>query len=85
MAHHNCIFVELIQQAPRFDSGGVFSQDPALSYVRSEKSMNSDQRRAVHKVNLLFLFLLFLADKSTTLFVFYYFWCSWQFSGTFSL
>ncbi|ONK72257.1 uncharacterized protein A4U43_C04F17470 [Asparagus officinalis] len=37
-------------EAPRFDSAGVFSQDPALSYVRSEKSINNDQRRAVHKI-----------------------------------
>ncbi|KAK9207638.1 hypothetical protein WN943_017928 [Citrus x changshan-huyou] len=37
-------------EAPRFDSGSVFSQDPALSYIWSEKSLNDDQRRAIIKV-----------------------------------
>lgn len=37
-------------EAPRFDSGCVFSQDPALSYIWSEKSLNDDQRRAIIKV-----------------------------------
>ncbi|OIW07362.1 hypothetical protein TanjilG_10197 [Lupinus angustifolius] len=37
-------------EAPRFDSGSVVSQDPAISYVWSEKSLNDDQRRAVLKI-----------------------------------
>lgn len=37
-------------QAPRFESGGLLSQDPAISYVRSEKSLNDDQRRSIHRV-----------------------------------
>lgn len=41
-------------QAPRFDSGSAFSQDPALSYIWSEKSLNDDQRRAIIKVILCF-------------------------------
>ncbi|XVF41374.1 hypothetical protein PTKIN_Ptkin01aG0275400 [Pterospermum kingtungense] len=36
--------------APRFDSGCIFSQDPAISYIRSEKSLNDDQRRAILKI-----------------------------------
>lgn len=39
-------------QAPRFESGGIYSQDPALSYVRLEKHLNDDQRRSIHKVKL---------------------------------
>lgn len=47
-----------------FDSGGIVSQDPAISYVRSEMTLNDDQRRAIHKVRRFFLlipqcFLLF--------------------------
>ncbi|OAY77110.1 DNA replication ATP-dependent helicase/nuclease DNA2, partial [Ananas comosus] len=37
-------------EAPRFDTGGLFSQDPAISYVRSEKSLNDDQRRSIQKI-----------------------------------
>lgn len=37
-------------QSPRFDSGGIFSQDPAISYIWSEESLNSDQRRAIVKI-----------------------------------
>ncbi|KAJ4958932.1 hypothetical protein NE237_026043 [Protea cynaroides] len=37
-------------EAPRFDSVGIFSQDPAISYVRSEKNLNKDQRRAIQKI-----------------------------------
>ncbi|KAL1535834.1 DNA helicase [Salvia divinorum] len=37
-------------EMPRFDSGCVFSQDPAISYVWSEKSLNDDQRRAILKI-----------------------------------
>ncbi|KAK8715914.1 hypothetical protein V6N13_043239, partial [Hibiscus sabdariffa] len=36
--------------APRFDSGCIFSQDPAISYIWSEKSLNNDQRRAILKI-----------------------------------
>ncbi|TYH76445.1 hypothetical protein ES332_D04G086400v1 [Gossypium tomentosum] len=36
--------------APRFDSGCIFSQDPAISYIWSEKSLNDDQRRAILKI-----------------------------------
>ncbi|KAE8695691.1 DNA replication ATP-dependent helicase/nuclease DNA2-like isoform X2 [Hibiscus syriacus] len=35
---------------PRFDSGCIFSQDPAISYIWSEKSLNNDQRRAILKI-----------------------------------
>ncbi|XP_043718430.1 DNA replication ATP-dependent helicase/nuclease JHS1 isoform X4 [Telopea speciosissima] len=37
-------------EAPRFDSAGIFSQDPAISYVRSEKNLNKDQRKAIQKI-----------------------------------
>ncbi|GFP90454.1 DNA replication ATP-dependent helicase/nuclease dna2 [Phtheirospermum japonicum] len=37
-------------EMPRFDSGCIFSQDPAISYVWSEKSLNDDQRRAILKI-----------------------------------
>ncbi|KAL5973677.1 hypothetical protein ACLOJK_030333 [Asimina triloba] len=47
-SHLRKVIVDL--EVPRFDSGGIFSQDPAISYVRSEKNMNDDQRRAVHKI-----------------------------------
>ncbi|XP_021906546.1 DNA replication ATP-dependent helicase/nuclease DNA2-like [Carica papaya] len=40
----------LILQAPRFDSGCILSQDPAISYIWSEKSLNDDQRRAILKI-----------------------------------
>ncbi|XP_057510867.1 DNA replication ATP-dependent helicase/nuclease JHS1-like [Actinidia eriantha] len=35
---------------PRFDSGCIFSQDPAISYIWSEKNLNNDQRRAIIKI-----------------------------------
>ncbi|XP_068650262.1 DNA replication ATP-dependent helicase/nuclease JHS1 [Aristolochia californica] len=47
-SHLRKIIVDL--EAPRFDSGVIFSQDPAISYVQSEKSLNEDQRRAVRKI-----------------------------------
>ncbi|XP_010275324.1 PREDICTED: DNA replication ATP-dependent helicase/nuclease DNA2 [Nelumbo nucifera] len=47
-SHLRKMIVDL--EAPRFDSGGIFSQDPAISYVRSEKSLNNDQRRAIQKI-----------------------------------
>ncbi|KAL6964900.1 DNA replication ATP-dependent helicase/nuclease jhs1 [Sarracenia purpurea var. burkii] len=37
-------------EAPRFDSGCIFSQDPAISYIWSEKNLNNDQRRAIIKI-----------------------------------
>ncbi|XP_047955543.1 DNA replication ATP-dependent helicase/nuclease JHS1 [Salvia hispanica] len=37
-------------EMPRFDSGCILSQDPAISYVQSEKSLNDDQRRAILKI-----------------------------------
>ncbi|KAM7512220.1 hypothetical protein LguiB_011095 [Lonicera macranthoides] len=37
-------------KAPRFDSGCIFSQDPAVSYIWSEKNLNDDQRRAILKI-----------------------------------
>lgn len=46
-------------QVPRFDTGGLFSQDPAISYVRSEKNLNDDQRRAIQKVTNFPLLILY--------------------------
>ncbi|KAI4372652.1 hypothetical protein MLD38_010855 [Melastoma candidum] len=37
-------------EAPRFDSGCIFSQDPTISYVWSEEKLNDDQRRAIVKI-----------------------------------
>ncbi|XP_042401079.1 DNA replication ATP-dependent helicase/nuclease JHS1 [Zingiber officinale] len=37
-------------EVPRFDSEGTLSQDPALSYIRSQKNLNDDQRRAIQKI-----------------------------------
>uniref|UniRef100_A0A803LIK9 DNA replication ATP-dependent helicase/nuclease n=1 Tax=Chenopodium quinoa TaxID=63459 RepID=A0A803LIK9_CHEQI len=37
-------------EAPRFDSGSIPSQDPAISYIWSEKNLNADQRRAIIKI-----------------------------------
>ncbi|XP_022637202.1 DNA replication ATP-dependent helicase/nuclease DNA2 isoform X2 [Vigna radiata var. radiata] len=47
-AHLRRMIVDL--EAPRFDSGSILSQDPAISYVCSEKSLNYDQRRAILKI-----------------------------------
>ncbi|XP_073222002.1 DNA replication ATP-dependent helicase/nuclease JHS1 isoform X2 [Cicer arietinum] len=47
-AHLRRMIVDL--EAPRFDSGSIVSQDPAISYVWSEKSLNDDQRRAILKI-----------------------------------
>ncbi|XP_061371204.1 DNA replication ATP-dependent helicase/nuclease JHS1 [Gastrolobium bilobum] len=47
-AHLRRMIVDL--EAPRFDSGSIASQDPAISYVWSEKSLNDDQRRAILKI-----------------------------------
>ncbi|URE05997.1 DNA replication factor Dna2 [Musa troglodytarum] len=37
-------------ETPRFDSEGILSQDPAVSYIRSEKNLNDDQRRSIQKI-----------------------------------
>ncbi|GAB2270733.1 DNA replication ATP-dependent helicase/nuclease jhs1 [Dionaea muscipula] len=37
-------------EAPRFDSGCILSQDPAISYIWSERNLNDDQRRAIVKI-----------------------------------
>ncbi|WJX75871.1 DNA helicase [Trifolium repens] len=47
-AHLRRMIVDL--EAPRFDSGSIVSQDPAISYVWSEQSLNDDQRRAILKI-----------------------------------
>ncbi|CAA7406684.1 unnamed protein product [Spirodela intermedia] len=47
-SHLRKMIVDL--EAPMFDSGGIVSQDPAISYVRSEVTLNDDQRRAIHKM-----------------------------------
>ncbi|GMH21627.1 hypothetical protein Nepgr_023469 [Nepenthes gracilis] len=46
--HLRNMVVEL--KAPRFDSGCILSQDPALSYIWSERNLNDDQRRAIIKI-----------------------------------
>ncbi|KAK9273764.1 hypothetical protein L1049_018574 [Liquidambar formosana] len=47
-SHRRKMIVDL--EVPRFDSGCIFSQDPAISYVWSEKNLNNDQRRAILKI-----------------------------------
>ncbi|CAM8904527.1 unnamed protein product [Rhodiola kirilowii] len=47
-SHLRKLIVDL--EVPRFDSGFITSQDPAISYVWSEKSLNHDQRRALLKI-----------------------------------
>ncbi|CAJ2669775.1 unnamed protein product [Trifolium pratense] len=47
-AHLRRMIVDL--EAPRFDSGSIVSQDPAISYVWSEQSLNDDQRKAILKI-----------------------------------
>ncbi|KAL9245210.1 hypothetical protein vseg_018886 [Gypsophila vaccaria] len=37
-------------EAPRFDSGSILSQDPAISYIWSERNLNADQQRAIIKI-----------------------------------
>ncbi|MED6121097.1 hypothetical protein PIB30_027033 [Stylosanthes scabra] len=37
-------------EAPRFDCESIVSQDPAISYVRSKKSLNDDQCKAILKI-----------------------------------
>lgn len=43
---------------PRFDSGCVLSQDPAISYICSEKTLNDDQRKAILKVSYQYVSLI---------------------------
>lgn len=47
-SHLRRMIVDL--EAPRFDNGCLFSQDPAVSYIRSEKTLNDDQRKAILKI-----------------------------------
>uniref|UniRef100_A0A5B7AJ85 DNA helicase n=2 Tax=Davidia involucrata TaxID=16924 RepID=A0A5B7AJ85_DAVIN len=47
-SHLRKMIVDL--EAPRFDSGCIFSQDPAISYIWCEKNLNNDQRRAILKI-----------------------------------
>ncbi|CAK7349266.1 unnamed protein product [Dovyalis caffra] len=47
-SHLRKMIVDL--EAPRFDSGCIFSQDPAITYIWSVKSLNGDQRRAILKI-----------------------------------
>ncbi|KAM0935396.1 putative DNA helicase [Dioscorea sansibarensis] len=47
-SHLRKMIVDL--EVPRFDSGGIISQDPALSYLRSENNLNKDQRGAIQKI-----------------------------------
>ncbi|PWA98098.1 DNA replication helicase [Artemisia annua] len=46
----NWIFRFRDSQAPRYDGGCIFSQDPAVSYIWSEKTLNDDQRKAILKI-----------------------------------
>ncbi|WCJ23084.1 DNA replication ATP-dependent helicase/nuclease JHS1 [Euphorbia peplus] len=47
-SHLRRMIVDL--EAPRFESGCIFSQDPAISYIWSVKGLNGDQRRAILKI-----------------------------------
>ncbi|XP_047338486.1 DNA replication ATP-dependent helicase/nuclease JHS1 isoform X2 [Impatiens glandulifera] len=47
-SHLRKMIVDL--EAPKFDGGSVLSQDPAISYIWSEKGLNNDQRRAIVKI-----------------------------------
>ncbi|XP_019227208.1 PREDICTED: DNA replication ATP-dependent helicase/nuclease DNA2-like [Nicotiana attenuata] len=47
-SHLRKMIVDL--EVPRFDSGCQFSQEPAISYIWSEKNLNDDQRRAILKI-----------------------------------
>lgn len=48
------LLTKAVLQAPRFDGGSILSQDPAISYIWSEKNLNADQRRAIIKVDFIF-------------------------------
>ncbi|BBG97197.1 DNA replication helicase, putative [Prunus dulcis] len=47
-AHVRKMIVDL--EAPRFDKGRILSQDPAISYVLSQRNLNVDQRQAILKI-----------------------------------
>ncbi|KAL1802450.1 hypothetical protein ACET3Z_031097 [Daucus carota] len=47
-SHLRRMIVDL--EAPRFDNGCLFTQDPAVSYIRSEETLNDDQRKAILKI-----------------------------------
>ncbi|CAB4269340.1 unnamed protein product [Prunus armeniaca] len=47
-AHVRKMIVDL--EAPRFDKGCILSQDPAISYVLSQRNLNVDQRQAILKI-----------------------------------
>ncbi|GKD21897.1 DNA replication ATP-dependent helicase/nuclease DNA2, partial [Tanacetum coccineum] len=47
-SHLRSMIVDL--HAPRYDGGCIFSQDPAVSYIWSEKTLNDDQRKAILKI-----------------------------------
>lgn len=47
-SHLRKMIVDL--EAPRFDKECISSQDPSISYVQTEKSLNNDQRRAIIKI-----------------------------------
>ncbi|KAK9065396.1 hypothetical protein SSX86_016779 [Deinandra increscens subsp. villosa] len=47
-SHLRSMVVDL--HAPRYDGGCIFSQDPAVSYIWSEKTLNDDQRKAILKI-----------------------------------
>ncbi|VVA90552.1 unnamed protein product [Arabis nemorensis] len=49
--HSTCIRKMIVDlEPPRFDNGSILSQDPAISYIWSEKSLNNDQRQAILKI-----------------------------------
>jgi hypothetical protein len=67
-------FVDL-NQAPKFESGALISQDPASLYVKSAADLNNDQKRAIHKVRLfpkLLDFYFFPHGKSFFAFAYLY-------------
>jgi hypothetical protein len=62
-SHLRKLIVDL--EAPRFDSGGLLSQDPALSYIQSLPNLNNDQQRSLHKVNLWSLVHYFFSSENS--------------------
>ncbi len=64
-----------LNQAPKFESGALISQDPASLYVKSAADLNNDQKRAIHKVRLfpkLLDFYFFPHGKSFFAFAYLY-------------
>ncbi|KAJ0668754.1 putative DNA helicase [Helianthus annuus] len=47
-SHLRSMIVDL--NAPRYDGSCIFSQDPAVSYIWSEKTLNDDQRKTILKI-----------------------------------